>query len=314
MTHAVRCPVCRGVTKVETRSVGEPISCPRCDSPFRAVPEARVRSAWAAVAADGTELAPAGRPTSFLLGLTLLPFGLPFLWYLASRVTNAEPIFSVLVAVAVSASAAGLGLGVALTRDWSSGTRVKVILALGLLTYGTGGLLYLLKKEWVEVLRKQIGRGDVQWRPFDAPDKSFHVKMPGRTEPAESPLPDWTLTAVRVLEQNQFGATDTFLVAYGQFPKDLRALAEDAWFDKVKPLVAPDGAGKLIAEKPVSQQGFAGREYCLVLPDGGTNRIVRVFRVKNLAYLLLVEGTALPPNHGDVKTFFNSFYLLNPAK
>src|SRR6516225_5203022 len=128
MTHAVRCPVCRGVTKVETRSVGEPISCPRCDSPFRAVPEARVRSAWAAVAADGTELAPAGRPTSFLLGLTLLPFGLPFLWYLASRVTNAEPIFSVLVAVAVSASAAGLGLGVALTRDWSSGTRVKVIL------------------------------------------------------------------------------------------------------------------------------------------------------------------------------------------
>ena len=62
------------------------------------------------------------------------------------------------------------------------------------------------------------------------------------------------------------------------------------------------------------ERGYAGREYCLVLPDGGTNRIVRVFRVKNLAYLLLVEGTALPPSHGDVKTFFNSFYLLNPAK
>jgi hypothetical protein len=314
MPHPVRCPVCRGVTKIEARAAGEPTVCPRCESPFRAVPEARVRAALASVAADGSELDSVGRPTSFYLGLTLLPFGLPFLWVLAQRVTNAEPIFSVLVAVAVAACAAGLGLGVALTRDWSAGTRVKVILGLVCLTYGTGGFLYMLKKDWVELLRRQIGRGDLQWRQFDPPDKTFHVKMPGRVEPADSPLPDWTLKAVRVLEQNQFGATDTFLVAYGQFPKDLRALAGDAWFDKVKPLVAPDSAGKLIAERPISLQGNAGREYCLVLPDGGTNRVVRVFRVKDLAYLLLVEGTALPPNHADVKVFFDSFFLLDPKR
>jgi hypothetical protein len=314
MPHPVRCPICRGVKKIDARAAGEAIVCPRCDTPFRALPEARVRAAQAAVAADGTELTPAERPTSFYVGLTLLPFGLPFLWVLAQRVTAAEPIFSVLVAVAVAACAAGLGLGVALTRDWTSGTRVKVILALTLLTYGTGGLFFLLKKEWVEAIRKQIGRGDLQWRQFDDPDKTFHVRMPGKTEPAASPLPDWAMTAVRVMEQNQFGATDTFLVAYGQFPRDLRALAEDAWFDKVKPLVAPDRVGKLIAEKPVSLQGFAGREYCLVLPDGGTNRIVRVFRVKNVAYLLLVEGTALPANHADVRTFFDSFFLLKPPK
>jgi hypothetical protein len=277
------------------------------------VPEARVRSAWAAVAADGTELAPAGRPTSFLLGLTLLPFGLPFLWYLASRVTNAEPIFSVLVAVAVSACAAGLGLGVALTRDWSSGTRVKVILALGLLTYGTGGFFFFIKKDWVEVLRKQIGRGEVQWRQFDGP--TFRVQMPGKTEQADSPLPDWTLDAVRVLDHNQEGAKDLFLVAYGQFPKDLRALAGDAWFEKVKPLVAPANGVQLIEEKAVTlDQIYPGREYRLVLADGGTNRIVRVFRVRNFAYLLLVEGAFLPVDHTDVNKFFGTFTLKGPPK
>src|SRR5262245_51918572 len=174
MPHPVRCPICRGVTKIESRAAGESITCPRCESPFRAVPEARVRATLASVAADGTEIGPADRPTSFFLGLTLLPFGLPFVWVLASLVINAEPIFSVLVAVAVAACAAGLGLGVALTRDWSSGTRVKVILALGLLTYGTGGLFFFVKKDWVEVLRKQLGRGE--WKEFKSPDKSFRFR------------------------------------------------------------------------------------------------------------------------------------------
>jgi hypothetical protein len=314
MPYPVRCPVCRGVTKVDARAVGEPIVCPRCDSPFRAVPEARVRSALASVSADGTELAPVERPTSFLLGLTLLPFGLPFAWVLAALVTNTEPIFSVLVAVAVAACAAGLGLGVALTRDWSGGTRVKAILALALLTYGTGALLYALKKDWVEGLRKQVFRGPVEWKEYPASDRSFTVMMPGRTEPAESPLSDWNLDAVRVLDQNPIGVNDLFLVAHGPIPRDLRGLADDAWYDRVRSLVAPDGRGKLIAETAVRRRDvagleFAGHEFRLELPDGVTYRIVQVYRVRNLAYLLLVEGASLTSDHNDVRKFFTSFQL-----
>jgi hypothetical protein len=313
MPHPVRCPVCRSVTKVDARAAGDAIVCQRCETPFRALPEARVRAILASVAADGSELIPTERPTSFYLGLTLLPFGLPFLWVLAQRVSNAEPVFSVLVAVAVAACAAGLGLGVALTRDWTAGTRVKVILALTVLTYGTGGLFFFLKKDWVESLRKQLGRGDVQWRPFDTP--AFSVQMPGRTEPTDSPLPDWALQAVRVMDRNREGAKDVFLVAYGKFPKDLRAIAGDAWFDRVKPLIAPDNGVRLVDEKPVSlNQVYPGREYRLVLPDGGTNRIVRVFRVEDVAYLLLVEGAFLPVDHTDVNKFFGTFTLKDQRK
>ena len=74
--------------------------------------------------------------------------------------------------------------------------------------------------------------------------------------------------------------------------------------------VAPDDAGNLtVDERPVDLQGYPGREYRLTLPDGVSCRVVRVFRVKELTYLLSVEGPFLLPDHPDVKRFFEHFYL-----
>ena len=99
MSYPVRCPVCRGVSRVNLPAVGAAVTCPACESPFRAVPEARVRTVgYGSLSGDLV----ATRPTSFLLGLALLPFGLPLFWVLGTFVINDEPVFSVLVAVAVA--------------------------------------------------------------------------------------------------------------------------------------------------------------------------------------------------------------------
>jgi hypothetical protein len=256
------------------------------------------------------------RSTSFLLGLTLLPLGMPFLWALARVVTKTEPMFSVLVAVAVAVSSTGLGLGITMTRDWSPGRRIKSILALVLAAYAAGGFLYMLKKDWVEVVRKHLGRGELEWREIRAPDQSFEVRMPGSTEPADSPFADWSLQSIRAMVKNPLGlgVDDVFLVAYGQYPAALRSLKEDEWFAKVKALVAPDDGGTLTGEKTIQHQGCNGREYRLVLPDGATNRIVRIYRSKDRAYYLLVEGAGIPMDHADVRKFFDSFYLFKPGK
>lgn len=311
MAYTVRCPVCRNTTRVDLSVVGATTVCRRCESPFRAVPEARVRSAYSSQSNGGDT---ARQPTGLLLGLTLVPFGLPLLWILAPLVTNSDPIFSVNVAAAIAICVSGLGLGVVLTRDWSAGTRVKSLLVLIALAYGSGALLFGLKKDWIEILRRQVGRGDLEWREFSDGKKTFHVRLPGRAVPAACPLPEWTLDAVRVVEKNSEGARDTFLVAYGLFPKELDGLREEEWFSKVKLAVSPDAGEKLTAEKTVSYGRHPGREYRMVLPDGGTNRIVRVYRVRSYAYLLLVEGAFLPMDHTDVKKFFDSFYLEENGK
>src|SRR5438477_4115958 len=80
MPYPVRCPVCRDVTRVAAPAVGYRVTCPTCDTEFRAVPEAKVRSVGPmALSADGS----VPRPTGLLFFLALVPFALPFLWVLA---------------------------------------------------------------------------------------------------------------------------------------------------------------------------------------------------------------------------------------
>jgi hypothetical protein len=313
MPYPVRCPVCHDVTRVDAPAVGNAVTCPTCATAFRAVPEAKVRSVGPMdLSADGSP----PRPIGLLLALALVPFGLPFLWVLAPHLVGFDSFFSVLVAVAIAACTSGLGVGVVLTRDWSGPTRVRALLALSLLAFGTGGFLYFLKKNWIEVVRKQFVRENYLWQVFQPQDQSFKVKMPGPPEPTESPFADWTLDAVRVSERNQDGAKDVYLVAFGAIPVNLRALDEKAWFAKVKQLVAPEDGRTLLDETQVElSHKYPGREYRLVLPDGGTNRVVRVFRVRNLVYLLQVEGAFLPMDHVDVqRNFFGTFTLNDSGK
>ena len=218
---------------------------------FRAVPEARVRSVGSLdLSADGS----APRPTGLLLFLALIPFALPFLWVVAPHVLGFDSFFSVLVAVAIAGCTAGLGVGVVLARDWSGPTRVRALLALSLLAFGTGGFLYFLKKSWVEVVRKQFVREKFLWQEFKPLDRSFTVRMPGLPEPAESPFADWTLDAIWVRKRTRTGRR--YLVASSwTVPEKSEAFDETAWFDQVKQLIVPEDGRTLIGEKKSACRG-----------------------------------------------------------
>src|SRR5689334_13817071 len=96
--HAVRCPSCRNLSRVGADALGRTVACPHCGRPFPAAPDpaftppvvrrakrARPRVEPPAPAArdDSADLGLGGShagPSPALLGLVLLPLGIPLLW------------------------------------------------------------------------------------------------------------------------------------------------------------------------------------------------------------------------------------------
>ncbi len=341
MTHAVRCPRCRNLSRVGADALGRLVACPHCGDPFPAAPDpafapdppiarrAAPRPRPAPPADDGPTVGPhadhaaapehgpphAGPPPA-LIGLVLLPLGIPLLWLAAPALTGVEPIFSFAAPVALAVGLCGLGLGVAFAHGWSEATRVKAVLGLVMVGYFTGGFLYFLKKEWAEAVRRHVGPGELKWHEFKPPHdaKAYTVKLPGKVTALEEhkALPGWGLRAYRFARdaQNAFGVV--YEVAHGVPPADVagKDLSDDDWFDKAREAVCRgcDG-GEVTRERPVHNNHHPGREYVLTLPDGATNRIVRVFRAGDRAFYLAVEGAFVPDDAGYVRTFFDSFRI-----
>lgn len=250
-------------------------------------------------------------PPPLLVGLSLLPWGVPFLWAILLFAGAREPVFSFATPVAVAVGVSGLCFGVAFAGRWSTSTRAKAIVAVALIGFASGGVLYSIKKEWIESIRRQFGRGDLRWREFQPPDAAYKVKLPAPALPTESPLPGWPLTAFRAAEQDR-AASDSFVVAHGKPPAGNPPpnAADDAWFDATKAAVIAASGGRVEQEKPLRDlRGNPGREYALTLGDGATNRVVRVYRIGERAFYLAAEGAFLPQNGHDVEVFFGSFYV-----
>lgn len=316
MSRSVRCPFCRTKTPVKARDLGRTLTCPACAGMFAPADDlASAKLPTAELLPPGHEL-PGDGLTPALLGLALLPFGIPLLWLLGPPLTGKVPIFSFAAPAALAVGLTGLGVGVGLAAGWGHAARVRGILALALVGYFTGGCLYFLKKEWAEAIRRDIGPGPVKWDKVTPPGTKFVVEMPGRAVKTEiSPLPGWPLTAYRYLPPGRQKAdqwTIGYEVAHGPPPA---GLPDADWFTAARDAVlkSADGA-ELTAERAVkdTQVGEArcdGREFRLTLADGATNRVVRVFRhrTRPLVYYLAVEGAFVPPDAEYVSKFFNSF-------
>ena len=185
------------------------------------------------------------------------------------------------------------------------------MVALLLIAYLTAGFLFLVKKEWLQDLRRVFNRGDIGWRDFRVPESADHVgyivKFPGRpiTE-TDSPIPDWKWKAHQYAESKKPGV-DVYLSAVGPIPVEIaKAWSADAiWFEAVGKAVraaAADFTGE--AERAVSVLGVNGREYSFT--GDGRNRVVRVYRVGRQAVYLSVEGPHLTPDAVDVQFFLES--------
>lgn len=224
--------------------------------------------------------------------------------------TGREPLFTLAAPTALAVGLSGLGIGVSFAAGWSHATRVKGLLALFLLGCFAAGFLYFLKKEWLESARKSFRRSSVEWQQFDPPGREYRVRMPSPVERATTPIPDWPLTAFTFVEPH-VAAPDLFLVAHGQ-PNPDADTGDDAedWYDAVKQTAS--ARGDLLAERTVKLPGIpgvSGREFEIGLRDGVTNRIIRVYFHRGIAYYLAAEGPFWRPDTPDVKKFLDSFEI-----
>ena len=349
MIHAVCCPSCENFARVGAGDLGRTVACPHCGRPFtaesapefapeRARPEpvvarlARPRTPVVARLAEPDDNPRADQgdlahgPSPLLVALTLLPLGIPLLWLAAPVLTGVKPVFSFAAPVAIALGLGGLTLGIGFAHGWSPGTRIRASLAVILVGYFAAGFLYFMKKEWAEAVRKHVGPESGRWVVFTPPtDRAYQVRLPGQAAKADAPLAGWELEAYRFAPDRK--GADALAVAYeiahGQPPRDFRGTGDEEWFSRAKAAVCGACSGELVEERTVrcreqkdANEGRArptvehpGREYVLSLPDGATNRIVRVFRVKDRAFYLAVEGAFIPGDARYVKDFFNSFEI-----
>jgi uncharacterized protein YbaR (Trm112 family) len=355
----VRCPACRGPSRVAVDALGQMVACPRCQSPFVAVEEAQLVSAastpaYSARPAAAQPLAPrrrrrprpveaepaepatspgdatspavpdpehdphrppvAGLPVSVLIGLALLPFGIPLLWFITPLLTGKEAALSLAVPISLAISASALCLGVVYTIDWTAATRIKgVFMLVGLSYLGAAGL-YFLKKDMMDAVRGFFSPA-TDWAEVRSQEGNFRVRMPGTPKGGfnDQPLQDVTMAdGWKAQHKSEFFGVYHYLATSGK-PAVPLAQADDAWFAKVREHLEAN-AGKASNEQPKTYTGdradFPGREWEFKLPDDKI-RIVRVYVINGRVYYLSVEGPRLDAEDDHAEPFFRSFRV-NP--
>lgn len=340
----VRCPVCRGASRVRDDALGYRVACPRCPATFVAgeeLPSERPAAARAPRPAKvipiapprrfdvpvASEVAPApaptdpvhdphgpaagGLPVSVLVGMALVPFGIPLFWRIAPLLTKQEPALSLAVPLALAVAAAALCLGVVYTIDWTPATRVKGVLMLVALAYLSAAGLYFLKRDLVEVLQNLLGP-QTRWVRVASDSGGFRVQMPTAAEQVdEQPLPGVPMAGGRRAKLDTVsGDTFTFFVTATPTDKPQPAPGDD-WFNAIELHLAK--SGRPVEKRVVTEFDFVGREWRIEL-DSGNYRIVRVYTAKNRVFYMSAEGPNLETDNELAKRFFGSLEPIADAK
>ncbi len=308
MSYPVRCPHCRGLSQVGPTAVGRTVACPTCGATFRATP--LPLPPVARPLADPEPLVPDVGLDGVLLGLALLPVGIPLLWLIARVALRAEPVFSAAAPLAVGVGVSGLALGVGLVRRWGHPARVRAVLLLAVAGYLTGAGLFVVRKEWVAAARKLFGPAKIdfrEWPPRQGPAVPYKAQVPGgkATPAAAGPVDGWglrTFTAAAGQPDDTRGVWAVrYTLADGVPP--VGAGGDDAWFAAVREAVVTASGGEVTAEKPVAVSGKPARELWLTLPDRLTHRVVRLVRADDRLVYAAAEGLFLAADREEVTTF-----------
>lgn len=331
MLQLVKCPHCQELSDVEPVTLGQMVACPFCARPFRADVVTMPRSASPSVSIPVVypvrgrvyhpeEEAFRSEPTGLLWAASLVPVVIPILWVAGLFIFKLVPIFSFALPMAMAISLVGINVGIIWSRGWTSSTKLKAVAMVGLMGLFSAACLYFLKKEWAEGFKNQLGPSNLNWQEYEPQDRSYRVKLPGRALDATSPLPDWDLKTVRTAIDGRrargvFGAIYT--VAAGTTRPEWQPLPDEDAFTKAHELFQDlgevGGEKSLMIPFPGSDRDYPGREWVVALPDGVTNRIVRVYRVRHrgedLFFYLAVEGAFVTPDAKYVQDFLKSFSL-----
>jgi hypothetical protein len=343
MALVVRCPDCRGASQIDPAARGLSVRCPRCEAVFVAVPEAdmltparpkrnptlpipkrpepehevepypapEAPSPTSDAEHDPHSHSSGGLPTSVLLGLALLPFVIPVLWWIAPALFGQRPLLSLAVPLAIAISTSILSMAVIYTIDWSPSIRVKGVLMLLGLAYFSSFSLFFLKKDMVERIRTFFTKKWVLFQPPE-PSPGYVALVPNKpTETNEQPVPAVQLKCYKVSHGDSPGS---YVFVFGSSPSlkggEHRDLGNDDWFDRtIKKIVAysngqldPNVANdNTLKPQPAKQFGIQ-------LPNGFI-RIVQLYAIGDRVYYVSAEGEDLKEDD-TVRKFFNSFKIL----
>ncbi len=331
--ECLECPCCGGAVLMPPRR-GETVGCPHCQrefarsaarrwsGPLVATPRGE-EPWWAAAEAEWSSPEPseslpaaAGLPMSVVIGLALLPFGVPICWLIGPPLLGQMPAVSLAVPLALAAGMSVLCLSVIYTVDWSAGTRLKGVGILVALAYFIGLTLYFTKKETLERLYR-LGR-EAEWEEFRAPQgPAYSVRVPFKPQPlgprrlaladlvlyeSRDPLDVWIGRGIHY----QMGAGDPLPRRAAQDPDP----GSDAWFDQARQTVLRDSSGDLVLEfRGIRYGPFPGRQWEIQLPDPQQRQVVRLFVIRGKVYYLSVQGQQIAPEHQEVHRFFQSFFV-----
>lgn len=344
----VRCPACKGASRVEPEALGETVACPRCHEPFVAleevpvvVPVVRPKRARSPLAPP--ELQPpvvpvvvpraeeheaergpdhehdphtphaAGLPLSVLIGLSLLPFGVPLLWAVAPFVTGFEPALSIAVPIALAISASALSLGVVYTIDWRAMTRVKGVFMLVGLSYLTGAGLFFLKQQLLEQLQQAFDTGP-QWRdhPFEGDGATFRVRLPDRPHaeqqpPAPLPLPDTAHTGcARASFLARGNDVHSYVIGWGRAGANAQFDAD--WIDRTSDkLSRANDARNTVRPVRLDPRPGTVAGYQWKFSRDNLTQFVRVYIGNGRVYYLAVLTPNPDPDAEFADQFFKSF-------
>jgi hypothetical protein len=249
----------------------------------------------------------AGLPISVLIGLALLPFGIPLMWLLAPMVTGQDAALSLAVPISLAFSASALCLGVVYTIDWKATSRIKGVLMLVSLAYLTGAGLFFLKKDMMDRVQQFFGKSN-RWVTVQSPQGKFRAKLPERfTRDQSQPLPNMevadTFSSTHIVDD------DTRYYYRVAASKEKARDFNDEWFKNIATELKKDAADpQLVRETEIAREGMTGRQWEFKLRDRDTVRIVQVLVKKNRYYYLAAEGPNLTPDDEEFsRRFFNSF-------
>jgi hypothetical protein len=303
---AARCPNCLSWVPVGAGRVGRPTPCPNCGERFRPAPPAE------SPPADEFPADPATDPdglTPVLIGLALLPLGVPLAWVAARLTLPLVPIFSVVAPLAVAVGVGGLCVGVGLARGWSHAARVRWVLALTAAGYLAAAGLFLVQKDWAAAGRRLFGPGKISWKPFEPPDKVYRARVPGpAAATGDGPVPGWQLrafTATAGQPDDRRGIWAVRFTLADGVPPGADKLDDDAWLARVRDAVVEATGGDLTHEAVVRVSGRPARELWLTLPDRVTGRVVRVVRRGDRLVYAAADGLFLSADAAEVRAFLD---------
>ncbi len=320
MSIPVLCPKCQEFSQIPALARGQTVLCPFCNHSFRAesstfeIPTVYPKPTKVTDDFDyriHDQVDPTG-PKNVLFGLALLPFIIPLLWILGPTITGKEAIFTFTLPMAIAISSTGLCMGIVLAAEWTFATRVKGILAIVLVMHFCSGFLYFLKTEWVELIRKELGRANEdRWIRFVSKDRKFAARVPSPMREGPAVLLDGI--PMEVYQTSDVEDPATYIVAHGRQPVELNEQPDQKFFDEMRDKATAASGGTLVSETEARLPGYPGREMVFQLAERNTRRIIRVYRIERTVLATAVEGAFLTHDAGDVKIFFDHIEW-NPRK